>query len=856
MRCKSIAAALMAGAIVFTYAAPAAYAACAGGAPNGTIQGAETCDDGNTLNNDNCLNDCSRPVCGDSFTHNKGNCSTSQATQCSVQGDCPSPQTCVIFGALEICDDGNLSECTGACSADCSHVITGCGDTSVCGAEECDDGNTVDCGDSCHNNCQSNTGCGSGVTCAPEVCDDGNTQNCDGCMNGCSSNGACGNGVVDTACGETCDDGNTNNCDGCSTLCKPPTCGDGFTCAPEECDDGNTVDTDLCPNDCDACGNGVVEPQFGEECDPPFSAACNGGPRDGQGCTTDTDCIDYDGVDPDGFGTCGRDRGCASDCSNETCGDGVMNPGAGEECDNGIALCTSFGASNGTECGTAIGKSRCDADGGICSPGNHDWEAAACRTNCRVAFCGDGVADGPGSGEFCDDGLAGPARDLIDDADNCPNGPIALKRGIACAIRNVCGDGFPSLVDTSARCQNGAPATCTAYCGYSVEACDSGGGVVQTCFSAIPGPADCVFLGGTPGTGDDCAIPSTKTCNGKPTKECSLNADCGAYGPCGGSDTAPNACRSDCVPAGCGDDVIDTGESCDDGAAICTSNGVNNGKPCGTAAQFDACTADPAGNCHHQANPPVDGGTASCGSGGSGACNVSLPGYCRANCAVPGCGDGVVDPPAEQCDNGANNGVNRSCTDACTVAVCGDAKVDTEAPSIEECDDGNGNQNDDCLNDCMDNRCGDSFVNPSVEGCDDGNSVNFDGCSADCCSEATICDVSVCSPPQEFDALECNLAAVVRELPPLPDRTQVQIQKKIDKTQGRVNDAKASLQNNVRRACSRSKNASRQMAGVQKRLDKTAARGEITATLHAQLSVKVTLVQGWFAHIRSALSCN
>src|SRR5690606_9869461 len=33
------------------------------------------------------------------------------------------------------------------------------------------------------------------------------------------------------------------------------------------------------------------------------------------------------------------------------------------------------------------------------------------------------------------------------------------------------------------------------------------------------------------------------------------------------SDSEPNACRTDCWPARCGDGVVDEGEECDDGAA-------------------------------------------------------------------------------------------------------------------------------------------------------------------------------------------------------------------------------------------------------------------------------------------------
>jgi cysteine-rich repeat protein len=61
---------------------------------------------------------------------------------------------------------------------------------------------------------------------------------------------------------------------------------------------------------------------------------------------------------------------------------------------------------------------------------------------------------------------------------------------------------------------------------------------------------------------------------------------------------------------------------------------------------------------------------------------------------------------------------------------CGDGQLD----SGEECDDGNGRNDDGCLADCRRPRCGDGFVRAHVEECDDGNTVDGDGCSRACLS--------------------------------------------------------------------------------------------------------------------------
>jgi len=62
------------------------------------------------------------------------------------------------------------------------------------------------------------------------------------------------------------------------------------------------------------------------------------------------------------------------------------------------------------------------------------------------------------------------------------------------------------------------------------------------------------------------------------------------------------------------------------------------------------------------------------------------------------------------------------------VPVCGNSIIEPG----EQCDDGNLNNNDDCLNSCVDASCGDTFVFTGIEQCDDGNVVSGDGCSSVC----------------------------------------------------------------------------------------------------------------------------
>lgn len=64
---------------------------------------------------------------------------------------------------------------------------------------------------------------------------------------------------------------------------------------------------------------------------------------------------------------------------------------------------------------------------------------------------------------------------------------------------------------------------------------------------------------------------------------------------------------------------------------------------------------------------------------------------------------------------------------------CGDTIVDEG----EECDDGNPDNTDDCLDTCLLATCGDGELQAGVEACDDGNADNFDGCTNTC--QALVC---------------------------------------------------------------------------------------------------------------------
>jgi cysteine-rich repeat protein len=113
-----------------------------------------------------------------------------------------------------------------------------------------------------------------------------------------------------------------------------------------------------------------------------------------------------------------------------------------------------------------------------------------------------------------------------------------------------------------------------------------------------------------------------------------------------------------------------------------------------------------------------------CDDGG----NVSGDG-CSPTCLFEGCGNGILEANAEECDPTAPRTPGEPCRNNCTLIRCGDKYFDTG----EQCDDGNVTSGDGCSSECLlETVCGDNIRVPDVEQCDDGNSANGDGCSSIC----------------------------------------------------------------------------------------------------------------------------
>ncbi|HEV7731627.1 MAG TPA: DUF4215 domain-containing protein [Candidatus Binatia bacterium] len=130
------------------------------------------------------------------------------------------------------------------------------------------------------------------------------------------------------------------------------------------------------------------------------------------------------------------------------------------------------------------------------------------------------------------------------------------------------------------------------------------------------------------------------------------------------------------------------------------------------------------------------------------------------------CGDGVVTPPNEECDDG-NEVDEDACSNSCRAAVCGDNITQTS----EECDDDSLDENE-CVQ-CKAARCGDGFLwtenlpdGVPAEQCDDGNDVADDGCT-NCTIDAVSCDPLVgyrVTVAVAYDQNEADLNAITVDL--------------------------------------------------------------------------------------------
>jgi len=457
-------------------------------------------------------------------------------------------------------------------------------------------------------------------------------------------------------------------------------------------------DTPGAANDCPVCGNGLVED--GEDCDG------DGAGTGGETAACDTDCTFQscgDGIvnttaletcDGDGAGTGGETATCDTDCTVAVCGDGVINTTFGDVCDGDGAGTGGETAACDTDCtlqscGDGIVNTTaletCDGDGA-----GTGGETADCDTDCTAQSCGDGVINTTAL-ETCDGDGAGTGGETADCDTDC--------------TAQSCGDG---VINTTAleTCDGDGAGTGgeTADCDTDCTAQSCGDGVINTtALETCDGDG-----AGTGGETVDCDTDCTAQQCGDGVINTTALETCDGDGAGTGGETA--TCDSDCTAATCGDGTINNtaGETCEGGKTVdCDSD----------------CTAVTCGDGHVNATAGemCDGDGA--GTGGETA-------TCDTDCTTATCGDTVVNAAAgEACDDGAESA---TCNADCTASSCGDGVANTAAG--EACDDGAESAG--CNADCTASVCGDSTLNATAgETCDDGNTDDGDGCSATCIIE-------------------------------------------------------------------------------------------------------------------------
>ncbi|MFA6534142.1 MAG: DUF4215 domain-containing protein, partial [Patescibacteria group bacterium] len=173
------------------------------------------------------------------------------------------------------------------------------------------------------------------------------------------------------------------------------------------------------------------------------------------------------------------------------------------------------------------------------------------------------------------------------------------------------------------------------------------------------------------------------------------------------SNTKADGCRTDCVPAYCGDKVKDTEEECDDG-------NKKDGDGCSITCKIEP-KRDTCGNSEVGEGETCDDGNTEDGDGCSATCQIES--------TAPACSDGI--------DNDS------------------DKLIDLEDPGCANAED------DDEFNP-GEPACGNGVLEQG-ETCDDNNTVSGDGCSDSCQTEGQRKEPAVCGNGVVEDGEDCDL---------------------------------------------------------------------------------------------------
>lgn len=369
--------------------------------------------------------------------------------------------------------------------------------------------------------------------------------------------------------------------------------------------------------------------------------------------------------------------------SGGICGDGLVNPAAGEKCEPGqeqAASCTKDGRSG------SIAQ--------VCKPDCKGWDDKK-DAKCETGKCGDGVVQAP---EACDDGplngayghcntscskkdfFCGDGKKSPNEKCDCKdlNGQYFLNGVTAPALENGV-DNFPACGSPSDKNTPSCAWDCSGpgpRCGDGIingdEICDGGFQEFKGYCDPDPNKTGCNGISDCPA--DKCVASACSLTS----KKCSSDTDC-EVSKCQHFCPKPEQMNHRVCNSNNPADASDDAAACTWGTWACTAPGFcGNGKQevgeqCddGNTDNTDSCVIDPMRGVM---------------------------------CKKAVCGDGYVDPAAgEQCDEGSNNnrpckpqyGLNCTfCQSSCKTATvsggfCGDNIVEdakSDPPGPEQCD--------------------------------------------------------------------------------------------------------------------------------------------------------------------------
>jgi fibro-slime domain-containing protein len=377
----------------------------------------------------------------------------------------------------------------------------------------------------------------------------------------------------------------------------------------------------------------------------------------------------------------------------------------------------------------------------------------------REAGAGADTSTDASDGSVQEDGDSPPTFGDDASADSSPRQFDACS-GASCFDGPVCGDG---VIETGETCDDGNTTPgdgCSGICqiepGFVCPTPDQPCVTSLVCGNGVIDPGE-TCDDGNQVSGDGCS----SLCQVEPGWECAVgptpaSSDAGANDaglPAGGP----------CTQIKCGNGILESGETCDDGNAAsgdgCSSTcQIEKGWQCPTPGA--ACVASRCGDGVVAGSETCDDGNSVSGDGCSSTCQVEAGWQCPtpdAKCIAKQCGDGIL-AGNEQCDDGnvlPGDGCSATCTlepgfacvtqaaqpqSVCHATVCGDGVKE----GFEECDDGNLVPYDGCSPTCTIEPkcsggtctavCGDGLKFPQ-EACDDGNTTSGDGCSSTCTIE-------------------------------------------------------------------------------------------------------------------------